>query len=432
MNAAQRPNTDNEGPSFSRFVVLFVPRLIALFLLSAFTLPLWLLYWLGQLIWYRPPNVPRADQVRRYLSLTWTVQPPDPGLPFFARVWITLSIYQKWILTPVLGLAWLVDEMLYGRTLDEVEVHAPFFVISAGRSGSTQITRYLEADPSLEAPNIIQCMFPYLWLWRLAPRTIGRLISPEKVRQRIQATMPPELWERHEADPFKVDTFDGAFYSFHMNQLALSLGPETAVSDFNLARFEDYDRQTKERDFVDLVDRLARKTLLNAGTAPEGLPRHFLLKGHFLYAAQALSERYPDACFLTVIREPASRLRSAVNYMRVNPSDPVLGPTPWTWLGMGLSQTETDYCIAEMAWFTEETAARCCVIRFTEFVSQLRPAMEKVYRCCFESAELPAHIPSTHPPRERKHYSVNRSLGEIGIDEAAYRERLKKYIEWCQ
>ena len=105
------------------------------------------------------------------------------------------------LLTPVLGLAWLIDELVYGRALNATPVVAPLSVMSAGRSGSTQIALYLDRDPELAAPNLFQSMFPFLWLWRLAPRTIGGLITPDLVRGKIRSMMPPELLERHEGAP---------------------------------------------------------------------------------------------------------------------------------------------------------------------------------------------------------------------------------------
>ena len=58
--------------------------------------------------------------------------------------------------------------------------------------------------------------------------------------------------------------------------------------------------------------------------------------------------------------------------------------------------------------------------------------MKQVYLDCFGSQELPAHIPRTHPPRERKQYSVNRTLAELGIDENEIKNSLREYINWCQ
>jgi hypothetical protein len=426
-------NPVDHAPAFKPSLALqFALKLLTLSLLAPVSASLWPLYGLGTLIWYRPPNVPRLAQAIRYLKLAWTVDPPAPGLAPWARLWIVLKIVQKVLLTPVWGLVWLIDELLYGPALDATPVVEPLFVVSAARSGSTQIALYLDDDPDLAAPNILQSMFPYLWLWRLAPRTVGRLIDKDRVRTKIRSMMPPELLERHEGDPFHIDTFDGAFYSAHLNSMAFDLGPDAVVDEFNFARYAPHNRQLWEEDFVTFVDRIAHKTLLHAGPNPDGSVKRFLLKGHFLCGADALERRYPDARFLTVIRDPAPRLRSAINYMRVNPSDPVLGPIPWAWLASALARTEREYCEVEQAWFTRETGARRCVIRFSEFVGDLETAMRRVYRTCCDADALPPHVPTRHAPRERKDYTVNRTLAELGIDEAELRSQLASYIAWCQ
>ena len=121
-----------------------------------------------------------------------------------------------------------------------------------------------------------------------------------------------------------------------------------------------------------------------------------------------------------------------INYLRVNPSDPAMGPPPWAWLAQSLLQTESDYCRIEQAWFSRETGARRCVVRFAEFVSDLEGTMQHVYRACFDREQLPPHVPRTHPPRERKNYTVNRSLAELGIDAEQVRTELADYVAWCQ
>ena len=45
----------------------------------------------------------------------------------------------------------MLDECIYGRKLRETPLVAPLIEISAGRSGSTQIARYLEEDERLVA-----------------------------------------------------------------------------------------------------------------------------------------------------------------------------------------------------------------------------------------------------------------------------------------
>ena len=153
MNASTSPLDDINDTQARPSLVSLLITAVQTIILAIPNLFLWPLYAIGQRIWYRPPNVPHLAKVKRYLRLAWTVQPPAPGLSQQARIWLTLSIAHKWLMTPLNGLAWLLDELLYGRRLNATEVVAPLFVISGGRSGSTQITRYIEADPSLTAPN---------------------------------------------------------------------------------------------------------------------------------------------------------------------------------------------------------------------------------------------------------------------------------------
>ena len=413
-------------------IVALLIKAVLMVAITVINLGLWPLYAIACRIWCRPPLGPHIAQVKRYLRLTWSANPPAPGISRQARVWLTLSIISKLLMRPLQGLAWLLDELLYGQTLRATEVTAPLFVISGGRSGSTQMTRYIEADPTVSAPNLLQCMFPYLWLWQLTSNTVGRILSPKKIREMLESMMPAELLERHEFDPFKADTFDGAMFSSHLNPLALYLGPDIAAYEFNFAAFPALDRVRLERDSVQLIDRIGRKHLLFTGDARAANPRRLFIKGHFLCAAVALERHYPDATFLTLVRDPAKRLQSGINYLRVNPSDPAMGPPHWAWLSAWLLQTESDYCRIEQAWYSQKSGARRCTVRFTDFVSDLEGTMQYVYRACLSQDQLPPHVPRTHPPRERKHYTVNRSLAELGIDESEVRRQLADYVAWCQ
>jgi hypothetical protein len=254
----------------------------------------------------------------------------------------------------------------------------------------------------------------------------------EAFRRWLERQLPPELLERHEGDPFRTDTFDAALYTTHLNAFSFQIGPDVAVEDFGFARIAPHNRTLWEEEFIQLFDRIARKTLAHCARASEGERRRFFVKGHFLCAAPALERKYPDASFLCMIREPAARLQSAINYIRVNPYDPALGPPPWCWLADALTRTETDYCVVEQQWFSRQDGARRYVIRFADFVTDLRSTMRGVYHFCFGDAELPPHVPREHPPRERKNYRVNRSLAELGVDESQLTARLASYVAWCK
>jgi hypothetical protein len=173
--------------------------------------------------------------------------------------------------------------------------------------------------------------------------------------------------------------------------------------------------------------------LLHAGPGPDGAPRRIFIKGHFLCAADFLARRYPDAIFLTMIRDPAPRLQSTVNFLRSTPFDESMGgPAPWAWLGAAVAKSETAYCEIEQDWFTREPGPRRCVVRFADYVRDLEGAMTQIYRECLDSPTLPPWVPRTHEPRKRHGYTYDRSLAAVGIDEAALEQRLASYIAWCR
>ena len=418
-------------PALPVFVLRIFVKVLGLTLFAALSFWLWPLYWLSAMIYGRAGNTTRAWQVARYLRLCWTEHPPAPGLPLLLRCWLSLLILAKVLSNPLRGLAWNLDLLLYGRALRRVQVTAPLFEISAARSGSTQLARYLEDDPHLVAPVVLQLLFPYLWLWRLAAGPLGRLVGAERARKAIESQFPPEFLERHEGDPLRTDTFEAAFYLNNLNHLSPFLSPELLAQEFGFSEITEHSRRLWEFDFVSFVDAMARKTLLHAGPGPDGRPRRFFIKGHFLGVAPVLEQRYPDARFLTMIREPGPRLRSAINFLRVNPLDPLLGFPPWAWLGEALVRTEVAYCEREQWWFGED-GRRCCVLRFAEYVRDLEGAMTKVYATCLDTPSLPDYVPREHEPRKRTNYTVDRTLAQVGIDEAALNERLSDYIAWCR
>jgi hypothetical protein len=414
---------DRSPPTGAKLWVLLGLRTIVVVVALSLSAPLWLLLGLSALRWGWPPIVPRAAQVWRYLTVLATSRPPHPGLSLAARLALTLAVLQQLAFTPLRGLAWQLDELLYGSALDAVPLVAPLFEISAGRSGSTQLARYLEQDPRLAAPSFLQMVFPYRWIWRFAERHLASRISRERVNGWFERLLQPELRERHEGDPFRTDTFDAALYAAHLNHLSLTMGPAFAEEQFGFGALNDHNRDQWEHDFVRIVDRIGRKRLLDAPGA------RLFIKGHFLAAAPALARRWPDARFLTMVRDPARRLQSAINYLRANPTDPMVGPPPWEWLAEAIVSSETTYCEAERAWYGAPNGPVRCVIPFDLYVRDLPAAMAQVYGVCFD-APPPEGVVYEHPLRRRHTYLLDRSLADLQIDEEALRARLAGYLAW--
>jgi hypothetical protein len=332
-------------------------------------------------------------------------------------------VIRKMATVPFWGSAWLIDELLYGRKLDNVQIVAPLIEISAGRSGSTQIARYLEDDTSLSAPSFLQSVFPYLWMWKLAPYTIGLFLSKAKVHELFEQMLPPEFKERHEGDPFRTDTFEASLYMAHLNHLCFLFGPVFGNEEFSASRITPENRVLWEEDFVRILARTGQKHLLWSGG------KRLFVKGHFLCAGPALARCFPDARFLTMIRSPEKRYQSAINYLRANPFDSTFGAPPWAWLAETTLRSESEYCRREKEWFSEDP--RRCVVRFDDYVNNLPGTMEFIYRMCM-FGPVPAHIPTEHPPRKREQYLLNRSLAEVGIDVVVLRTELAEYDAWCK
>jgi hypothetical protein len=413
------------------FLGRLLAKVLVLALLALLTAGLWPPFLLGVMRWGWPPHQPRLWQFRRYLRLTWTVSPPEPGIAPLSRVYLILTLVQRFLLLPASGVAWYLDEVLYGRRLADTSVRKPLFLLSAARSGSTQISRYLESDPRLVAPTVLQTLLPYLWVWRLAAPTLGRVVPRRWGESLAEAIATEEFFQRHELSPYHTDTFEVLFYATHLNMFSFCLGPEVLSEDVSFSSMAEHNRQLWEEDFVDFIDALGRKTLLFAGPGEGGQPRRLYVKGHFQPADDALAQRYPDAHFLTVIRNPASRLQSMLNHAHGNAPCEALGAVPWTWLARSLPDDEAAYCQREQDWFTRPEGPSRTVIRFTDYVADLKGTMALVYRQCMGDEVLPAHVPTEHTPRERKNYRVNRSLSDLGIDAEAYGDRLSDYQAWC-
>lgn len=415
------------GPVGTALVLL--QKIAALLVVSALCLPQWPLYLLMRLRWPRPPIVPALPRVLRCARLILSERPAG-GPTLAMRVSLLLELLRRVMAQGFFGLAWLMDEALYGPALQRVRLVAPLFEISAARSGSTQLSRYLEDDPHLCAPSVLQESLPFVWLWRLAP-LLAPLAPPGWDQMLAHRMMPREHHERHEVDLLRTDTFEMLFLVlFQLGDILMSLGPRALAEDFRFDRVQAPSRGVWEDDFLRFLDALGRKTLLEARPDPEGQPRRLLIKGHFLLAAPALAARYPDARFLTVLRAPERRLQSLINFLRCQGTVAPCPAVPWPWLVEYACTAEVAYCETEQAWFQEPAGPRRCVVRFDDYLRDLPGTMQAVYRACLDR-DLSPHVPRVHAARVRSDYSVDRSLAELGVDEAALKERLAAYRRWC-
>lgn len=400
---------------------------------SFWMVPLWPLYLVLRAALPRPPNIPSNGQLLQMLWLVATEQPPQ-GLALTQRILLVLFVLQRWSFSPMWGLAWFIDELLYGEMLKQIVIKEPLFELSAARSGSTQISHYLEDDPRIVAPPAMYTQHPYLWVWQIAELLFGTLIPKSSLRAFVASMYSPEFIQRHELDPFRTDTFEMQFVTRGITGTVMSLGPRATVALMGNSRLHPESMSLWREDFLNYFDAVCRKRLLLAqlaGHSTSRSPVRLMIKGHFLNVASELAQRYPDARFLTVVRSPLKRLQSLANFHRVQPMPPGIDAPRWSWLVHHLVENEIEYCEREMAWFEQPEGPHRTVVRFDDYVRDLAGTMRHVYRECMGLPEPSPHVPRTHAERDRSNYSIDRSLEDLGVNTELLAQRLQTYIRWC-
>jgi Sulfotransferase family len=312
----------------------------------------------------------------------------------------------------------------YGRLLDQQPIVAPFFELSAARSGSTQLAHHIEEDPYFVAPNVMQFLFPYLWLWKIAPRTVGRLFTKEQIQNFALRQVPEVYLERHELDPYCTDTFEVPFLAMHLGTLSMGLGAEVMKQTLSATVPSPWNRAIREQDLPDYIESLGKKLMLWRGR-----PGRLMIKGHFLGSAETLVRRFPDALFLTMIRDPAKRIQSTLNFHRCQPGDSLVGPPRWAELVAYDLPEEIAYCKLEQAWFMSVDTEKKMVIRFEDYRKDLPGSLGRVYQELLKRPERAQ--PATHSARKRSGYSIDRSLEQLRVDSEALNVELASSRCWC-
>lgn len=494
-NSTEKKSSSSGGSDIGLLIGLFFGfpfctiKFFGWFLVS---IPFWVFSQPLQLIFGRPPVLQSWSQSWRFLwHYTWC----HPSIPIHRKIYLTFAILEHTIKSPIFSFCWILDEVLYGRKLNSLKLGGEsdrndvkddigiVFVVSGYRSASTHLARSLLEDESinpetapvlsLASPNSMMMSVPYLWVWNYVSWFVGDLteteeetktkdeppsihpnLSKAQVRTWYREKYSPECLERHDFDPFAIDTLDLSFLSCHLNTLAWDYCLESKSSDimkneFNYAKHALENKGLYEKDFVRYIDRLARKTLLFHQHGITNPNTTILFKGHFLSIVPALQTRYPSAKFVTVLRDPCDRLKSAINYTAVNPS--ISGrmnrrnDDEWKILGATLAETEAEYCLQELKTFssTENDPERFLSIHYDAIANSSQQAETiRAVQGWIVGKEGPSfaskgarHSASkklVSTSKKTKKYTVDKTLYELGIDETAYRNRLSEYTDYMK
>ena len=412
--------------------LLFLP-------LSLVFLPL---YIIGVIIWGRPPTVSSWSRFYRYFTATFTEGKPEEGIPFTNRILIFIIIFDNLVKSPIKGVGWFLDEILY-PLYHKCGIKDPLFFISGGRSGSTQMAVYLEDDEeNFIAPMLIEAMFPYIWAWKLITPVL-KLIGLRKhfSSERIAGE---ELKKRHSTSVFSTHTWEVSLGIGQMIPLSFNLGASFFKWGFPCTTLKNQ-AVDKEfcKNFIEFTDCIMKKVMYHRGSPKQRM----FIKSHLLIVARELEKRYEGGKFLTIARDPIGRFRSYVNFLKVvstdGPMKAYMFPMTWRVTRDWVMETQTCYCEEEMIFYNhdqcEENSRNKLAIPFDTYVKNLADTLQRVYSFLniSVSAELLSKAAELHSHDRTKRRSTydpkyNRSLSSLGIDEVALKEHLSDYIDWMK
>ena len=426
------------------------PKLIAASLpiiLHCFTTPLWLiislpclpLFVLGLFIWGLPPIIPAWSSFYKCFVAVFTKGKPKDNIPLTNRVLLFMLFLDTLIKVPVNGVCWYIDELLYS-SYHKVNIENPVFLLTAPRTGSTQLSDYLQDDSkNLIAPTVAETMFPYIWMWKIFV-PIAVWLGLDK-RLSNFSLFGQESYKRHVAVILKPDTWDFLLRFWHFGVISFYLDASFACWGFS---FSKLDPNCHCADFfqrlVPFTDCMMKKVMYYRGNPKQRV----LIKGHFVVNASALEQLYPKGKFLAVVRNPLHCIPSYINLLKAcvedGPGKTIYGLFPATWkvLRDHVIQTQVPFCEQKMAFY-KEPADNKLVIPFTTYVKNLSATLQSIYSFC--DIPIPDDVMSnavslqntTHDYAKLKaSYDPKycRTLASLGVNEKKLRERLSEYIEW--
>jgi len=433
-------------PSISSAGKAILLQLITTILWIPFSLACVPLYIPGLVVWGKPPTIPSCSTICRNLLAAWLEGKPEENIPFTNRIIIFLIFLDVIVKMPVNGVCWYLDEVLY-PSYSKSEIKDPLFIITATRSASTQITKYLEEDKeNFVAPTTIEAGFPYIWAWRLVIPSIKKLGLHGIVEKELSRVIGKEAKKRTVFNIYKSDAWDGVLSSSHKTWLiSQNLGCRFYKYGFVTCTLKEMDEDFC-KCFIKGSDCILKKVVYH-----RGLPKQrVLIKGHFLFAAKTFEQHYKGAKFLALIRDPLERFQSTLNHFKVASVDgftsSVHGLFPCTWKVQRdwLIETQICYCEEEMSFYkhhkhSQENTTNKLAISFANYITNLTSSLQDIYS--FLNIPIPAEMLSkaaklqstTHDYTEKRNSydpKYNRSLSSVGIDEEKLRHLLAEYTEW--
>jgi len=195
-----------------------------------------------------------------------------------------------------------LQRLFYGRRIAQVKLEAPVFIIGHWRSGTTFLHELLTRDPALTAPSTYECFCP--GHFHLSAQLFTRL------DYLIPGTRPMDdmkmSWHNPQEDEFALLNMG---LPSPYQELAFPNHRKRVAPFLSLDEFSPRARARWEETFVSFLKSV---TLYRMKHAKGPTPRLVLKSPPHTARLAALSEIFPDAKFIHIVRNPAEVFPSSV------------------------------------------------------------------------------------------------------------------------
>lgn len=195
-----------------------------------------------------------------------------------------------------------VQRVVYGRKIERVKLEPPIFIIGHWRSGTTFLHELLTRDPSLAAPSTYECFNPghfHLSAWLFT-----------KLDYLIPGTRPMDemkmSWHNPQEDEFALLNMG---LPSPYEELAFPNHRKRAAPFLRLEELSLRDRVRWRETFTTFLKSV---TLCRMKRGHGAAPRLVLKSPPHTARLTALSEMFPHAKFIHIVRNPAEVFPSSV------------------------------------------------------------------------------------------------------------------------
>ena len=219
--------------------------------------------------------------------------------PSIGRIHIVVSALIFSVMNSLLN---LLQQAFYGRRIARVTLEPPVFIIGHWRSGTTFLHELLTRDPALTAPSTYECFNPGHFHLSAGVFT--------KLDYLIPGTRPMDdmkmSWHNPQEDEFALLNMG---VPSPYQELAFPNHRKGAAPYLSLDRFSPRQRAKWQETFVTFLKSV---TLYRMKRSGGNTPRLLLKSPPHTARVTVLSEMFPGAKFIHIVRNPAEVFPSSV------------------------------------------------------------------------------------------------------------------------